>query len=52
MDLPEFLRLNAVIIGIIFLGVFLYLLNLINKRRKEKFLHKKSQEDQKTNNPS
>jgi len=39
MEEFEFLGLNAVIIGIIVLAVFAYLLLLVNKRRKEKFLH-------------
>ena len=40
-----FFQLNIVIIGGIVLGVLLYLIFLINKRRKEKFLHNKPTKD-------
>jgi hypothetical protein len=39
MQIVEFLGLNVVIVGALIVGVFLYLVFLINKRRKEKFLH-------------
>ncbi len=39
MQTFEFLGLNVVIVGGVALMVVLYLVFLINKRRKEKFLH-------------
>ena len=39
METIEFLGLNFIVGGIIVLGVFIYLIILINKRRREKFLH-------------
>jgi hypothetical protein len=39
MEEFEFLGLNAIIIGLVLLAVFAYLVMLINKRRKDKFLH-------------
>ncbi len=39
MPIVEFLGLNVVIVGGLIVGVFLYLVFLMNKRRKEKFLH-------------
>jgi hypothetical protein len=39
MQIVEFLGLNVVIVGVLVGAVFLYLIFLINKRRKEKFLH-------------
>jgi hypothetical protein len=39
METLDFLKLNFVIVGIAVLAVFVYLVFLINKRRKEKFLH-------------
>jgi hypothetical protein len=41
MDLIEFLGNNILLIAVLLLAVFIYLVSLINKRRKEKFLHKK-----------
>lgn len=45
MQIVEFLGLNVVIVGVLFLFVFLYLVFLINKRRKEKFLHHQLRRD-------
>ncbi len=39
METFEFLKLNIVIGAVLILGVFVYLVVLINKRRKNKFLH-------------
>lgn len=39
MDITEFLGLNVVTIGSVLLVVFIYLITLINKRRKDQFLH-------------
>lgn len=39
MNPGDFFQLNVAIIALIVLVVFLYLVFLINKRRKEKFLH-------------
>lgn len=41
----DFLGYNILIIAGILLAVFIYLVSLINKRRKEKFLHKKEGEE-------
>lgn len=41
MQPSDFLGLNVVFIGSAILVVFVYLVVLINKRRKQKFLHKK-----------
>ena len=41
----KFLGLNAIIVGGILLGVLIYLLVLVNKRRREKFLHTKPEEE-------
>ena len=38
----EFLGLNVVIVGVVVLVIILYLVFLINKRRKAKFLHEES----------
>ena len=35
----DFLELNFIILGVVILAVFLYLVFLINKRRRKKFLH-------------
>ena len=40
METLDFLKLNIVIVGTAVLAVFVYLIFLINKRRKEKFLHR------------
>jgi hypothetical protein len=40
MDIPEFLGLNVVMIGVLVLVVLIYLVVLIRKRRSQKFLHK------------
>ena len=45
METFEFLGLNVVFMGIIVLGVLIYLITLINKRRKAKFLHGDSRHD-------
>lgn len=42
MGISEFLELNFIIVGVVVLLVFLYLVFLINKRRKQKFLHRDS----------
>ena len=42
METVDFLGLNIIIVGIAVLAVFVYLIFLINKRRKEKFLHRGS----------
>ncbi len=39
MEIVEFLGLNVIIVAVILLAVLLYLVFLINKRRKAKFLH-------------
>ena len=43
MEKIEFLGLNVIIIGVTVFVVVVYLVILINKRRKEKFLHRKSE---------
>ena len=40
MDITEFLGLNVVAFGVLVGAVIVYLVILINKRRKSKFLHK------------
>jgi septation ring formation regulator EzrA len=40
MNIIDFLGINVIMIGGVVLIVFIYLVLLINKRRKEKFLHK------------
>jgi hypothetical protein len=42
----KFLGLNAIIVGGILLGVLIYLLILVNKRRQEKFLHTKTDQEE------
>mgnify|MGYP001377212885 CR=1 FL=1 len=39
MKIIEFLGLNVILGAIIVLAVFVYIVSLINKRRKNKFLH-------------
>ena len=39
MEILRFFGLNFVIISVIVIIVFLYLVFLINKRRRQKFLH-------------
>jgi hypothetical protein len=46
MKLFEFLGLNVVIVGVVVLIVILYLVSLINKRRKSKFLHEGVSKDE------
>jgi len=46
METIDFLELNFVIVGTAVLAVFIYLIFLINKRRKEKFLHRDPEEKQ------
>ena len=41
----EFLGLNVIIVGAVVLLIILYLIFLINKRRKDKFLHNESDTD-------
>ncbi len=38
----EYLGLNIILIGVLVLIVLIYLIVLINKRRREKFLHQSS----------
>jgi len=45
MQTVEFLGLNVVIVGLLIGAVFLYLVFLINKRRKDKFLHHEMRRD-------
>ena len=40
MDVFDFLGFNVVMVGIVLLIVLVYLIFLINKRRKNKFLHR------------
>ena len=40
MQTVDFLGLNVVIVALVVIIVFLYLVFLINKRRREKFLHR------------
>ncbi len=40
-----FLGINILIIAGVLLAIFIYLVSLINKRRKDKFLHKKEGEE-------
>lgn len=47
MKVINFFSLNIGIVAVVVLGVFLYLVILINKRRKDKFLHDKGKKDQK-----
>ena len=51
MELTEFLKLNIGIIAVIFLIVMVYLIILINKRRKEKFLHRNAEKKEKEEKP-
>jgi Ca2+/H+ antiporter len=44
MRLFEFFSWNVIAIGVISLIVVLYLIGLINKRRRHKFLHDQSKE--------
>jgi hypothetical protein len=46
MNIIDFLGINVVILGGVFLIVFVYLIFLINKRRKEKFLHSGKQKQE------
>ena len=46
MKMFEFLGWNVMIVGVIVLIVILYLVSLINKRRKSKFLHGRFGEDE------
>jgi hypothetical protein len=39
MKIFEFLSLNVIIGGVVILIVLIYLISLINKRRKDQFLH-------------
>lgn len=39
MQVIEFLGLNIIIIGAVVLAILIYLISLINKRWKNKFLH-------------
>ncbi len=43
MEFFEFLKYNIVFGGVLLLGGFIYLIVLINKRRKNKFLHSKDE---------
>jgi len=43
-EIEKFLGLNILIIAGLMLGIFIYLVSLINKRRREKFLHKLEKE--------
>ena len=45
MQIVEFLGLNVIIVGGLIIAVLLYLVFLINKRRKEKFLHHEMRRD-------
>lgn len=45
MRISDFLGLNVITIGATVLVVALYLIFLINKRRKQKFLHDISEKD-------
>ena len=42
----SFLGLNVVIVGLLLLGVLIYLLVLVNKRRQERFLHKSDKDNE------
>lgn len=44
MEIFEFLGLNVIIVSTIGLIVIIYLVSLINKRRKDKFLHQEGKE--------
>jgi len=44
METVEFVGLNVIILGIGILGVMLYLIFLIRKRQKQKFLHQDTRE--------
>ncbi|MBI1802996.1 MAG: hypothetical protein HYR77_00875 [Ignavibacteria bacterium] len=52
MQVLEFFRWNVAIIGIFVLIVILYLVGLINKRRREKFLHQQAQQNKHSNIPT
>lgn len=41
----EFLQINVVIVAAVLLIVFVYIIFLINKRRKDEFLHRSSKVD-------
>ncbi len=45
MQLLEFFRWNVLIIGVFILIVVIYLVGLINKRRRAKFLHQQSSQN-------
>jgi len=49
MELFEFFRWSVLIIGIFVVIVVLYLVGLINKRRRAKFLHQQNQPDSHSN---
>jgi hypothetical protein len=49
METFEFLKLNFVLGAIVILGGFVYLVVLINKRRKNKFLHPEPRKPRKKN---
>lgn len=40
METTQFLGWNIILVGIVVLAVLIYLVILINKRRKDNFLHK------------
>jgi hypothetical protein len=40
MNIPEFLGLNVIMIGVLVLVVLVYLVVLIRKRRAQRFMHK------------
>jgi hypothetical protein len=44
MDIPEFLSLNVVIVGGVALVLMVYLVSLIRRRRRRKFLHSREME--------
>ena len=44
MEIVEFLKYNIVFASVLLLAGFVYLIILINKRRKNKFLHSDTKE--------
>ena len=45
MNILDFLGFNVVIVSVVLLIVFVYLIFLIKKRRKDEFLHSQSKKE-------